>query len=137
MSIQLWHPETSNPIQDPLIKHTAHVQPSPHSPDPQQVVVPSQYNISHLADPFSSPSIHKLFCDTTYTVLKARPDTEGWVRDTTGGLLYWVPPDYRTGLHSPALLTIPRHSPIRSVSLNFDDFAYGTRWTHIFDTAHL
>jgi hypothetical protein len=49
-----------------------------------------------------------------------RPDPEGWVRESTGGLLYWVPHDCRAGLHSPALLTIPLTSPVRSVSLQFE-----------------
>jgi hypothetical protein len=64
--------------------------------------------------------------------LAAPPDPEGWVRDPEGGLLYWVPHDCRAGLHSPALLTIPLISPVRSVSLQFDEFAFGTSWTEIF-----
>jgi hypothetical protein len=64
----------------------------------------------------------------------AQPDPDGWVRDSEGGLLYWVPPDCRTGLHSPALLTIPLTSHIRSVSLDFEDFAFGTSWTHPIST---
>ena len=61
---------------------------------------------------------------TTYLFL-----SDGWVRDPEGGLLYWVPPE--TGLHSPALLTIPQTSPTRSVSLNFDEFVFGTSWAQI------
>ena len=60
------------------------------------------------------------------------PNMDGWVRDSEGGLLYWVPHDIRTGVHSPALLTIPLTSRDRSVSLDFDDFAFGTSWTQIF-----
>ena len=63
----------------------------------------------------------------------ARPDPQGWVRDSEGGLLYWVPPECRTGLHSPALLTIPLTSRSRSVSLDTEDFAFGTSWTQIFN----
>src|SRR5258706_85729 len=47
----------------------------------------------------------------------------------------WVPHDCRQGLHSPAVLTIPLTSRIRSVSLDFDDFAFGTSWTQIFNSA--
>ena len=56
----------------------------------------------------------------------------GWVRDSEGDLLYWVPHDIRSGVHSPALLTIPINSPIRSVSLDLDDFAFGTSWAQIY-----
>ena len=64
----------------------------------------------------------------------AQPDREGWVKDSEGGLLYWVPLDCRIGLHSPALLTIPRTSDIRSVSLDFNYFTFGSSWTHVFNT---
>ena len=60
-----------------------------------------------------------------------KPDLNGWVRDSNNGLLYWVPPDCRPALHSPALLTIPMTSNVRSVSLEFEDFAFGLSWTQI------
>jgi hypothetical protein len=65
----------------------------------------------------------------------AKPDIDGWVRGSEGSLLYWVPHDCRKGLHSPALLTIPLTSHHRSVSLDFDDFAFGTSWTQMFKNA--
>src|SRR5258708_966825 len=45
------------------------------------------------------------------------------------------PPDCRTGPHSSALLTTPPTSSIRSVSLNFEDFTFGTSWTQNFKGA--
>ena len=44
-----------------------------------------------------------------------------------------VPPDCQGGLHSYALLTLPPTSHVRSVSLDFGDFVYGTSWTQIFN----
>jgi len=64
----------------------------------------------------------------------AKPDMDGWVRDSEGGLLYWIPHDCRVGLHSPAM-TIPITSHNRFVSLDFDDFAFGTSWTRMFKNA--
>jgi hypothetical protein len=61
-----------------------------------------------------------------------RPNQEGWVTDSSGGLFYWVPHDYRAGLHSSALLTIPSTPP---VSLQFDEFAFGKSWAQIFNAA--
>ena len=63
------------------------------------------------------------------------PDMDGWVRDSEGGLLYWIPHEIRTSLHSPALLTIPLASRNRSVSLDFDNFVFGESWAQIFKNA--
>ena len=133
-TIQIWDPETSNHIQNPLIEHAAHTA---ESSIPQQIITASHHNNAHALDTSLSPSVHLSLHDTIPAALDAMPDLEGWVNDTMGGLLYWVPPDCRTGLHSPALLTLPRDSGIRSVSLTFDDVAFGTSWAHIFTGAHL
>ena len=66
----------------------------------------------------------------------ASADANGWVRDSMNGLLYCVPTDYSTGLHSPTLLTIPPTSHTRSVRLDFPDFVFGTCWTQIFHSAN-
>ena len=63
---------------------------------------------------------HAQFC--------AQPDPEGWVKDSDDGLLYWVPPYCCTGPHSPALLTMPLTSQRQSVSLDFEEFAFGPRF---------
>ena len=63
------------------------------------------------------------------------PEKDGWAKDSEGGLLYWVPHDCCEGLHSPAVMTIPLTSRNRSVSLDFDDFAFGTSWSQIFKSA--
>jgi WD40 repeat protein len=65
--------------------------------------------------------------------LFAQPNTEGWVKDSQGGLLYWVSTNHCKTLHSPALMTIPSTSPIRSVSLDFQDFVFGIHWSQIFN----
>ena len=68
--------------------------------------------------------MHPSFC--------AKPDKDGWVKDSEGGLLYWVPHECRMSVHSPAIMTIPRTSRKGTVSLDFDDFAFGTSWSQIF-----
>ena len=84
---------------------------------------------------YSSNVQHTVACNPMHADFFAMPDQDGWVRGSEGGLLYWVPHDCRAGLHSPALLTIPRASHERSVSLDFDDFAFGTSWTQMFRNA--
>jgi len=73
--------------------------------------------------------MHPNFC--------AKPDKDGWVKNEEGGLLYWVPHNCRFSVHSPARMTIPLTSHQGTVSLDFDDFAYGPSWTQIFKSAPL
>jgi WD40 repeat protein len=101
-----------------------------YSPDAQDIMSGSTDGAIHLCDSFSQSPLH-----FTSSIEVEWPNEEGWVRDSGGGLLYWVPHDCRAGLHSPALLTIPLTSPVRSVSLQFDEFAFGTSWTQIYNTA--
>ena len=59
-------------------------------------------------------------------------DKNGLVKDSEGGLLHSVPHEFRRGVHSPAVMTIPLTSRKGTVSLDFDDFAFGTSWSQIF-----
>jgi hypothetical protein len=83
---------------------------------------------SHVFPPHSAPHVIR-------AMLIFEPDPDGWVRDSEDGLLYWVPPDCRTGLHSPSLSTIAVNSSVRLVSLDFEDFAFGRSWVQIFNSA--
>ena len=103
------------------------------SPNEQHIVSGSNSNTICVPGPFShQPSSS---CNPLHAHFYSRTDTEGWVRDSDGGLLYWVPPDCRRGLHSPALITIPLTSGVRSVSLDFEDFVFGPAWPQIFNSA--
>ena len=70
-----------------------------------------------------------------HSSLYAKPDKDGWVKDSAGGLLYWVPHECRKSVHSPAIMTIPLTSRKGNVSLDFDDFAFGTSWSRILKSA--
>jgi WD40 repeat protein len=134
-TIRIWDAKTGAAVGKPLAGHTSWVESVAYSPDGHHIISGSNDCTINVWDslpyvsiqtPSSSHPIHSERC--------AQPDPEGWVRDFEGGLLYWVPSDCRTGLHSPALLTIPVTSDIRSVSLvDFEEFAYGTSWTKIFN----
>src|SRR5258706_296185 len=134
-TIRIWDAETGTAVGSPLVGHAGPVCSVAYSPDRQRIASGSSDKTNRVWDPFlyvpfppsSSDPVHPDFC--------AKPDMAGWVRDSQGGLLYWVPHDIRTSLHSPALLTIPLTSRIRSGSLDFDDFAFGTSWTQIFESA--
>jgi len=60
---------------------------------------------------------------------------DGWARDLEGGLLSWVPHDFRKGFDSPSFMTTTLTSHYRSVSPDFDNFAFGNSWTQIFINA--
>ena len=133
-SVRVWGPGFHNPSLRPLINHAANIQSVMYSSNPQQCVAAPHHNTSDASNTLLSPSIDIPHCDTINTSFYSQPDPEGWVKDPTGSLLYWVPPDFHGGLHSPALLTIPHDSHVRSVSLSFNDFAFGTSWAHIFNS---
>ena len=103
------------------------------SPDGQHIVSGSFDTTIHVWELFAHPHTQPSFSrNQVHAVFCAQPDANGWVRDSQNGLLYCVPTDRRTGLHSPALLTIPPTSHTRSVALDFDDFVFGTSWTQNF-----
>src|SRR5258708_3264177 len=135
-TIRIWDAETGAPVGEPLKGHTSQVQSVAYSPDGQHIVSASNDQTIRVW----GSSLHASFQPPTssnpkYPDLYVQPDPDGWVRDSEHGLLYWIPSDCRTGLHSPALLTIPPPSHIRSVSLDFEDFAFGTSWNRIFKCA--
>jgi len=132
-TIRIWDAETGAAVGKPFEGHVYYVRSVAYSPDGEHIVSGSSDNTTHVWDSvphvpiklssYSNP-MHSDFCK--------HPHADGWVRDSEGGLLYWIPPDCRAGLHSPALLTIPLTSHIRSVSLDFQDFVFGTSWTKFF-----
>ena len=128
-TIRIWDAETGDAIGQPL----EGISPAASLLDGHRWVTRSNdttinsWNfIPHrsVQSSFSHNPPHPDFC--------TKLDPNGWVRDSNNGLLYWVPPDYRLGLHSPVLITIPAASYDRSISLDFEDFAFGSSWTQIF-----
>ena len=128
-TIRIWAAETGAAVGSPLQGESASVASVAYSPDPQNIVSGSDHNTICVSEPFPRESSS---CNPAHPHLRSRPDQLGWVRDSRGGLLYWVPLDCREGLHSPALIIIP---DIRSVPLDFEDCAFGTAWTQIFNSA--
>ena len=124
-TIRIWNAETGSAFGEPLEGHTRAITSVAHSPDLKHIASGASDGAIHLRD--SSSQMPPQFT----SIEAVRRNQEGWVTDSEGSLLYWVPRGYRAGLHSPALLTIPSTSPVRSVSLQFDEFAFGLSWTQI------
>src|SRR5258706_235331 len=107
-----------------------------HTPlDGKHIVSGFYDNTTHVLDPFPYAYIRPSSCNPTHPNFCAKPDKDGWVKDSEGGLLYWVPHECRISVHSPAVMTIPLTSCKGTVSLDFDDFAFGTSWSQIFKSA--
>jgi WD40 repeat protein len=124
-TIRTWDAEIKDGVGRPLEGEIASVLPVACSPNGQHIVSGSNSSTTRVSEPIlhqPSPS-----CNPIHTHLCSRPDSQGWVRDSDGGLLYWVTLGCRRGIDSPALKTIPLTSDIRSASLDFGDFAFWNR----------
>ena len=134
-SIRAWDAESGTATGKPLEGHTHTVRSIAYSSDGRHIVSGSSDNTSIVWGAFPCASIPPYSCNPTHPDFFAKPGIDGWVRDSEGGLLYWVPHECRFSVHSPALMTIPSTSRNRTVSLDFDDIAFGTLWTQIFKGA--
>jgi len=134
-TIRIWGAETGVAVGEPLEGHAYTVQSTTYSPDGQHIVSGSNDQTVRMWDAFQHLSVQPSSSNLMRAGFCAKPGRDGWIRDSDGCFLYWVPRDCRTGLHSPALLTIPLTSCHRSVSLDFDDIAFGTSWAQIFRVA--
>ena len=134
-TIRIWDAKTGAVLETPLRGHADEISSIAYSPSGRLIVSGSMDETIRVWDPFAHLSIQPPSCNPGYTQFRVQPDPDGWVRDSEGGgLLYWVPPDCRAGLHSPSLLTISLKPDIETVSLDFEDFAFGTSWTQIFNS---
>ena len=134
-TIRIWDANTGDAIGEPLKGHAREVLSVAYSPDGRYIVSGSYDNTIHVWESFPQVPTQTSSHNTVHADFYGQPDQEGWVRDSNNGLLFWVPPDCRAGLHSTALLAIPPTSHTRSVSLDFEDFAFGIDWTQIFSCA--
>ena len=134
-TIRIWDTEANTAAGKPLGEHTYSVRSITYSSDERHIGSASYDDTTRVLDTFPYPSIRSSSCNPIHPNFSAKPNKDGWVKDSEGGLLYWVPHDCRKSVHSSAIMTIPLTSRNRSVSLDFDDFAFGTSWTQIFKGA--
>ena len=132
--IRMWDANTGTLVGKPLIGHAQPVASIAYSPDGQRIVSRSYGNTIRVWD--SHPYLYNqrpTSPNPMHAQFYSQPDADGWVKDPEGGLLYWIPPDCRSGLQ--CLVIIPPSSRHRSVSLDFEDFVFGRSWTQIFNGA--
>ena len=132
-TIRIWNTETSAGVGRPLEGDIASVLSVAYSPNGQHIASGSNSNTIRVWKSFQHERCSS--CNPLHAHFCSRPDSQGWVRDSEGGLLYWVPLDCRSGIHSPVFIILPLTSHARVVSLDFEDFAFGTAWPQIFNSA--
>ena len=133
-TIRIWDAKRGSQFGMPLRGHSGGGLSVAYSPSGRHIVSGSGDSTIRVWDSFAHLSIQpSSSCDPVHAQLYAQADPDGWVRDLEDGLLYWVPPDYREGLHAPSLLTIHLKPDIQSVSLSFEDVAIGKSWSQIFN----
>ena len=133
-TIRIWDAKAGT-AAGPLREYTDSSQSVAYPFDGKHIVSGSYVKTPLVLDAFPYPSIWSSSCNPMHPSFSAKPNTDGWVKDSEGGLLYWVPHDCHESVHSPAIIMIPLTSCNRSVSLDFDDFAFGTSWGQIFRSA--
>ena len=133
-TIRIWDVNTGGLVGKPLNGHSDCVVCVAYSPNGKDIVSGSLDSTIHLWSSLPCiPTQHSPSYNPNHPHFHRSPDPDGWVRDSENGLLYWVPTYCRMSLHSPARLKISQTPDLQSVALDFEDFAFGTSWTHIFN----
>lgn len=92
--IQQWDPKTGTELTA-LNGHFIGVASAIYTPDGQQIISAS---IDGTCRIWSSEATQSNFISEIDQDLSSLPLTDGWIKSANGGLLLWVPPDYRNGM---------------------------------------
>ncbi|PVF90774.1 WD40 repeat-like protein, partial [Serendipita vermifera] len=124
--VRIWDAKSGDKIRT-YEGHTDWIRSVAYSPDGQHIVSGSYDRTIRIWDAQIAQS-ELLHIDDTFDLV---PDDNGWIRDSNGGLLLWVPEDCRDGLVCPAILTIPNMGRSRVVRINLSEACLGKSWTCI------
>lgn len=58
-------------------------------------------------------------------------ESDGWLRDSDGNLIFWVPGDMRHGVQDMSLMTLPLSAPGHSVVLDCTKMCLGEKWVQV------
>ncbi|CAG7846463.1 SubName: Full=Related to WD40-repeat protein (Notchless protein) {ECO:0000313/EMBL:CCA66915.1} [Serendipita indica DSM 11827] len=119
-TVRLWDAETGMQIGLPFEGHTCSVNSVAFSPDGQQIISGSDDETVRLWD------VATVYSTTAVLNPHCRIEVDGWLRGPNGKVLFWVPPEIRTGLERPGSSIIGR---CQRTTLDTSRFMYGEQWT--------
>ncbi|KAJ7623839.1 hypothetical protein DFH06DRAFT_1230433, partial [Mycena polygramma] len=135
MTVRLWDTQTGALIAEPFTGHTAQVNSVCFSPNGTFIVSASDDHtirvnmIGELA--WTNPSAHKESSPQHFPENLIFDADSGWTSNTTGALMFWVPPWLRDSLYLPRTTLII--SPRETTKLDLGHFVHGTDWVRCFD----
>ncbi|EJD02306.1 WD40 repeat-like protein [Fomitiporia mediterranea MF3/22] len=150
--IRIWDAETGDPIGEPLRGHEWTVLSVAYSPDGSRIISGSADRTIRVWDANCHILLGKMHesrrrwigfrqdgtftlssSDTNDTLQRLPPciPTDGWIRDSDGGLVLWVPFEYQNGICDMSLFTIPRNARGHPVRIDWSRLSHGTAWTSV------
>ncbi|KAJ3502066.1 hypothetical protein NMY22_g18713 [Coprinellus aureogranulatus] len=102
-TVRVWDAETGETVLGPLVGHTSWVDSVHFSPDRKRVVSCSYdgtiriWNVQRAQPALSRPIfLHH------YSAVDLTMHDDGWIRNSSGDLLLWIPPQFRPSLYTPS-----------------------------------
>ncbi|KZP06583.1 WD40 repeat-like protein [Athelia psychrophila] len=122
-TIRIWNARTGALLAAPFKLHTPSVASVTFSPDGKHLVSGSKDKTIPIFEIRTDASSHsrESRSDTTSSSHLAN----GWMQNSPTELLFWVPPEYRTGLWQPSDTLIIGQP---STCLDLTHFVYGDNW---------
>src|SRR6266403_699554 len=121
-TIRVWNATTGETVAGPFTGHTDGVWSVAFSPDGHHIVSGSSDRSIRMLNVTKWKTETKNDVDfTDHSVV----DEEGWICDSKGELLMWIPPMHREHLHRPSTVWISGEHETR---LNLSNFEHGCSW---------
>lgn len=135
--IHAWDSETGRPVGRSLKGHTQPINSISVSHDGRHIVSGGRDDAIRLWDSQAffwekAPSTHDLDCDLLGPdrVPENIPE-DGWIRTAQGGLVLWVPTQYRGPLCDMSSLYISEDQENHPVRVRWDDICGGDSWERV------
>ncbi|KIK55713.1 hypothetical protein GYMLUDRAFT_248521 [Collybiopsis luxurians FD-317 M1] len=138
-TVRIWNVQTGVQVGEPFKAHTSWVTSVAYSPDGQYVVSGSHDKTVRIwrtqtdlqVDPTHDHHLH-----LPPGVSSGYVDDHGWLKSKDEQLILWLPPFMRPGFKDKhQVLTVPANAQNYALSVDWSNFAHGTKWTQCWDSA--